>query len=106
MMKKLMTASMIAAMGLIAGGCVMASGPISAGITLDQRGAVAGVDNSVRPTRTGTAMAKGILIFSSGDASIKAAMENGNIKKVHHVDSEQMNILGVYAEHTTIVYGE
>jgi len=33
-------------------------------------------------------------------------MKNGGITKVHHVDSKVKNILGVYAEYTTVVYGE
>ena len=35
-----------------------------------------------------------------------AAMKEGNITKVHHVDSETFSVLGVYARYKTIVYGE
>ena len=41
-----------------------------------------------------------------GDCSIEQAMKNGGITKVHHVSSKVRNILGVYAEYTTIVHGE
>jgi hypothetical protein len=41
-----------------------------------------------------------------GDASISAAAQNGGITRIHHVDHETMNILGIYAKYTTIVYGE
>jgi hypothetical protein len=41
-----------------------------------------------------------------GDASLEAAMENGNISEVHHVDLERTNILGLYSTYTVIVYGE
>jgi hypothetical protein len=33
-------------------------------------------------------------------------MDNGGIKKVHHVDYKVRNILGIIAEYTTTVYGE
>ena len=39
-------------------------------------------------------------------ASIQAAMKNGGIKKIHHVDYEVKHFLGIYAEFTTVVYGE
>ncbi|MFA4944213.1 MAG: TRL-like family protein [Lentisphaeria bacterium] len=106
-MKKLLVLGGMAA-GLLASGCVMPNGPVFAGIVLDQKGAVAGVDNSVSTEnmKQGVATAKGIVLFSTGDASIKTAMQNGNIKKVHHVDSEQFNVLGIYSEYKTIVYGQ
>ncbi len=56
--------------------------------------------------KTGRATAWGILVYATGDASISAAMANGGITRIHHVDHETMNILGVYARYTTIVYGE
>ena len=42
----------------------------------------------------------------SGDSSIKAAMDNGGITKVHHIDYEVFNILNLFSKATTIVYGE
>ena len=33
-------------------------------------------------------------------------MENGGIKKVHHVDVEMFNIFNIYSTATTIVWGE
>jgi hypothetical protein len=41
-----------------------------------------------------------------GDASISAAMADGGIKKVHHVDMDSFNVLGIYATYTVKVYGE
>jgi len=41
-----------------------------------------------------------------GDASIQAAMQNGGITKIHHVDYKVTSVLGVYATYTTVVYGE
>jgi hypothetical protein len=45
-------------------------------------------------------------VFSTGDASISAAMQNGGITRIHHVDHETQNILGIWAKHTTTVYSE
>ena len=39
----------------------------------------------------------------TGDASISAAMKNGGITRVHHVDNETTNLLGIYAKYVTIV---
>lgn len=97
----------VAALGMLVAGCgVMAQGPIAAPLTFDQQGPVAVGDVNADHAREGRATAQGILIFSMGDASIKAAMEQGGITRIHHVDSKQMNILGLYSEYTTIVYGE
>jgi len=42
-----------------------------------------------------------------GDCSIKAAMENGGISKIHHVDTDIESILaGLYGNATTVVYGD
>ena len=64
------------------------------------------VDNNVQPVKVGKAKASGIICFCEGDASIKAAMDNGGITRVHHIDYENKNILGIIGETTTIVYGE
>lgn len=99
--------AVVAAMGMLVAGCgVSASGPIVSPLTLDQQGPVAVGDVNASPTLEGRATAVGYVLFSMGDASIKAAMEDGGITRVHHVDSQQMNILGLYSKYTTIVYGE
>ena len=49
---------------------------------------------------------RGIILYTSGDNSIKAAMENGGIKKIHHVDFDVTNVFNLYSKVTTIVYGE
>ena len=45
-------------------------------------------------------------IIATGDASLKAAMEQGGITKVHHIDQQITNILGLIATYKIIVYGE
>ena len=62
--------------------------------------------NNQRYTKVGTATVTSVLGFGSGDATIKAAMKNGGITKIDHVEYESTNVLGVYAKLTVIVYGE
>jgi len=58
-------------------------------------------------SKTGTAKCTSILgLIATGDASIEAAMKNGGITKVHHVDYKSNSILGIYAVYTVIVSGE
>ena len=45
-------------------------------------------------------------LIAVGDCSMKTAMDNGNITKVHHVDYHTKNIIGVYIRHTVIVHGQ
>ena len=104
-MKKLMLFGAIVA---LASGCVMTRpcNAISA-LTLNvQSPDTSFIDNSVKPAKVGKATASGIICFTEGDASLKAAMDNGGITKVHHVDYEVKNILGIVGSTTTIVYGE
>ena len=104
-MKKLMV---VAALAALASGCVMV-GPTNADsiLTLDvQSPDTRFIDNSVKPAKMGTATASGIICFTEGDASLKAAMDNGGITKIHHVDYKVKNILGIVGSTTTIVWGE
>ncbi|MDY6824647.1 MAG: TRL-like family protein [Thermodesulfobacteriota bacterium] len=64
--------------------------------------------DKVGTSKRGAASATAVLgLFSTGDASIQAAMENGRITKVHHVDYDKTLVLGgLFHQLTTIVYGE
>ena len=92
----------------VAVGCVAPYGAPNYGglVTANVKGPVTGVDNNVSPSKMGESKATGIIFFANGDASISAAMKNGGITKVHHVDSESFSVLGIYSEYKTIVYGE
>jgi hypothetical protein len=85
-------------------GCTVVS-PMNGGIYTDLTGPVA-VGSATGSSKKGEAKATSIVGVALGDASIETAMKNGGITKVHHVDTKVKNILGVYAEYTTIVYGE
>ena len=98
----------VAALAAVASGCVVV-GPSNANslLTLDvQSPDMSFVDNDVKPAKMGVATAEGIVCFTQGDASLKAAMNNGGITKVHHVDYKVKNILGIIGSTTTIVWGE
>jgi len=57
--------------------------------------------------KTGEANCTCVLaLVATGDCSIDAAMKDGGITKVHHVDWEARNILGIIGEYKLIVYGE
>ena len=58
-------------------------------------------------TSSGSATCKSILaLFSTGDCSVEAAKKAAGISKVNNVEFDVKNILGVYAEYTTKVYGQ
>jgi hypothetical protein len=104
-MKKLL---FVAALAAIASGCIMV-GPSNAAAPLMidvQSPDMSFVDNDVKPAKMGAAKAEGIICFTEGDASLKAAMTNGNITKVHHVDYKVKSIFGIIGSTTTIVWGE
>lgn len=64
-------------------------------------------DPTVIMEKKGEASLENILgLVIVGDASIAAAADEGGITKVHHIDYNYRNILGIYAKYTTIVYGE
>jgi len=58
-------------------------------------------------SKVGVAKATSVLgLVATGDASIKAAADNGGIRKIKFVDYDSKNILGIYGEYTTTVYGD
>jgi len=64
--------------------------------------------DKVGTSKKGQSSAVGILgLFAVGDAGIQAAMTNGGITKIHHVDYSTTLVLGGLVHNlTTIVYGE
>ncbi len=105
-MRKLFVLSIVCGAVLACVGCVMVDGPVHGGLYTKTKGPGMIVDPSVQGTSQGVASAKGIVGVAIGDASIQKAMENGGLTKVGRVEQEAMNILGVYGEYKTIVYGE
>jgi len=64
-------------------------------------------DNGLSYSKTGVSKATSILgLVALGDCSIKTAAANGNIKTIKYVDYDAKNILGIYGEYNTTVYGD
>ncbi|HRR33997.1 MAG TPA: TRL domain-containing protein [Kiritimatiellia bacterium] len=107
-MKRLMTLGVLAVVAASMTGCgvIPQKGTSMAAITIDHVASDPIVDNSVRPVKKGVASSKAIILFNTGDASIDAAMREGGITKVHHVNYDVTNILFLYNEIKTTVYGE
>lgn len=108
-MNKIMLGIGLGAAALLTG-CCANYGPVIGtgigGIVDEKNPAIFNIDNSVKPVKCGIAGSKGIVFYSTGDNSIKAAMDNGGISKIHHVDIENFNVLGIYSRCNTIVWGE
>jgi hypothetical protein len=66
------------------------------------------IDPTAKPEKVGRAQVGAFLgLFAGGDASVQAAMKNGGITKVHHIDQEvEGYLLGIWSSNTTVVYGE
>lgn len=105
MKKSTLLSAAFAAVVLSSGCCVMPNAPILAPLDM---GSTSGeyYDASVKPAKIGKATVQGILFFTQGDASVRAAMANGGITKIHRIERETQNILCIVAKYTTVVYGE
>lgn len=88
-------------------------GPTVAGmlyteVTSPAQNLTVAVDKDAQSMRKGEASNMAILgLLAFGDAGVNAAMENGGIEKVHHVDHTVHHFLYlIYASNKTVVYGE
>lgn len=107
-MKKLIVCASVAALAVLATGCVGPNGPLVGtvgGIYTDVSGPVS-VTSNTGASKSGSATSKGIIGVAWGDSSIKAAAANGGITKIQHVDYHVTSVLGVYTETIVTVYGE
>lgn len=58
-------------------------------------------------SKSGQSTSKSILgLVAYGDSSIQAAAQSAGITRIASIDRKFANILGIYAETTTIVYGD
>ena len=93
--------------GGVFGGGTPVSGWAYTGVTVPSQMLHAPLDQNASPIKHGSASALNVLgMIGTGDASIKSAMEDGNITKIHHVDHRITSVLGIFAKWTVIVYGE
>lgn len=105
-MKKTLLIAVASIAIIISTGCAVApNGPV---MGLLDMGTISGeyYDGAVKNMKSGRATVTGILVFTQGDASVRAAMNNGGITKIHRIERETKNIFCIYAQYTTIVYGE
>ncbi len=102
----------VAALSLLGIGCAgFLSAPVVPPLAFVYTGVEAPLDTELERTNLGSkrgqASVVNILgIVSTGDASAKAAAEDGGIQTIHHADYEFFNVLGVFSRYTTIVYGD
>ena len=65
------------------------------------------ISEDAQPKSMGESACHSVLFLVAwGDCSIKEAMRDGNITKIHHVDQFSMNILYIYFRYETNVWGE
>lgn len=88
-------------------GCAGVRSPVTNGFIVTAVQGPVGITQADTYSKTGTSSCNSILgLVSLGNASIEAAMKDGGITKIHHVDHKSFSLLGLYAKFTTIVYGE
>lgn len=93
---------------LVSGCAATARSPVTGGLYTNVDAPVTATSNVAEGEyKVGEASATSVLgLVATGDASIQAAMENGGITEIYHVDYETQSILGLYAEYTVMVYGQ
>ena len=106
-MKKYITLTIASLVAALASGCAgyMPRGSLLTDVSLPV--AVADASAKVDSLKVGKSQCKDVLsLIAQGDASIAAAMKNGNITKVHFIDWKANNILGLIGTYECTVYGE
>lgn len=103
-MKKVGIACALLAAGLLAG----CASPFPTGaIYTDLKLPMDVTGNGGRASKVGTAQCTSILsLVATGDCSIEAAKKQGGIMKIHHVDWDANNVLGIIGNYKVVVYGE
>jgi hypothetical protein len=89
------------------GGCYAYSTAPVLGLLYSDVTGPGGVTSNINATKVGTSTCQSVLgLIASGDCSIAAAAKSAGITLIHHVDYKTNNVLGLFATHTTIVYGQ
>lgn len=106
-MKKYISLSAVALLAALVSGCAGSypRGTFITDITVPV--AVTDASAKVDSLKVGKSQCKDFFsLVAFGDASINAAMKNGNISKVHYVDWKAYNVLGLTGTYECTVYGE
>ncbi|OGV42530.1 MAG: TRL-like protein family [Lentisphaerae bacterium GWF2_57_35] len=89
---------------LLVSGC---ASPFPMGAAYTELKLPGAVTSNAGASKVGVSQCTSILgLVATGDASIAAAMSDGGITKIHHVDWDAKNILGIYGQYKTTVYGD
>lgn len=102
-MKKIGLMAIVLSFAVLLVGCAT---PFPMGSLYTEVKAPVSATGAMSYSKVGVAKATSILsLVATGDASIRAAA-NGGIKTIKYVDYDAKNILGLYGEYTTTVYGD
>jgi len=105
-MSKLCALLGLAALGFSTSGCAYVTRAPLTGLIYEDTQQGESVSSNDVGAKRGEACATSILGWvATGDASVTAAAKAGGITKISHVDSSASDILLVYAEYCTVVYG-
>jgi len=106
-MKKVLTASLLAAGIVLVTGCASGRSPVNNGLIYSDVKGSESAGAAETSSRHGMSCASNILgLFAYGDASAHTAAGNGGVSKIHSVDYSTNTVLGLWARSCTIVYGE
>ena len=97
----------VATLGVLSSGCAMSmNNPVTGALYSGTQGATAATSNPIGGKK-GESCAMSILgIIGLGDSSIATAAKAGGVSKVSTVDSNNFQVLGIYAKNCTVVTGE
>lgn len=105
-MKKISFLVLVLFVAVMLGGCASMC-PVGVLYTEVKVPNLMGDGKDISYSKVGVAKATSVLsLVATGDASVKAAAANANIKTIKYVDYDAKNILGFYGEYTTTVYGD
>ena len=108
-MKRMFLLAAVAGVLMLAFGCAFATTNGVFAPIMNEKSFAAVGDTNAGQSKMGTGQAEGIVVYAWGDTSISAACNNaagGPITRIHHVDTEELSVLGFYARKIVKVYGE
>lgn len=112
-LKVLGTACMLVGFGTGCATNVYPGGPsvgasIFANVTAPAQMLTVATDANAKPVKVGRATSSAVFgIVAAGDGGLNAAMKDGGITRVHHVDHNiKLFAYGIYVSDTVIVHGE
>ncbi|ANV98301.1 hypothetical protein BBW65_07080 [Helicobacter enhydrae] len=106
-MKTLIYGTLITS-GLLFIGCSQVTSPAIGSFYTGTKSAIMATGETIDESKKKVGEAECIVIlgFATGDCSIETAAKSAGIKKVHYVDGESLNVLGIFGKYKVIVTGE